>query len=217
MRVSFSKYMAALAVFLLLSGCQSAYYGAMEKVGKHKRDIMVDRVSEAKDSQQDAKEEFSSALEQFQALVGTEDSDLQDQYDDLSAAFEDSEEAAEDVRERIEDVEDVSEALFEEWEEELQLYTNEQYRRDSASQLKATKRKYTQLIGSMRAAEQRMDPVLNALRDQVLFLKHNLNARAIDGLKGELKTVETNVARLIENMEKSIAESEAFIEQLQQG
>ena len=43
--------MAALAVFLLLSGCQSAYYGAMEKVGKHKRDIMVDRVSEAKDSQ----------------------------------------------------------------------------------------------------------------------------------------------------------------------
>ena len=55
-----------------------------------------------------------------------------------------------------------------------------------------------------------------ALQDQVLYLKHNLNARAIDGLKGELRTIETNVARLIRDMEASIAQSEAFIAELNQ-
>ena len=217
MKHHFSVILSVFVLTVLLGGCSSAYYGAMEKVGIHKRDIMVDRVTDARDSQQEAKDEFSSALEQFQAMLGTSDTDLQVQYDKLNTAFERSENAAEEVSDRIEGVENVSEALFEEWEEELKLYSSENLRRDSASKLRATKRNYKQLISSMKAAEERMDPVLNALRDQVLYLKHNLNARAIDGLKGELRSVETNVARLIRDMEKSIAESEAFIEQLQQG
>ncbi|OZG74739.1 DNA repair protein [Hahella sp. CCB-MM4] len=205
----------AVLAILSLSACQSAYYSAMEKVGIHKRDIMVDRVEAARDAQQDAKEEFSSALDQFQQMFGKQDTDLQDQYDELNAAYEDSQDAADDVSKRIDAVEDVSEALFDEWEEELNLYTSSKLRQDSANKLRETKRKYASLIGAMRAAEKRMEPVLNALRDQVLYLKHNLNARAIDGLKGELKSVETNVARLIKDMEKSIAESEAFIAELQ--
>ena len=39
------------AVTMALSGCQSAYYSAMESVGVHKRDILVDRVEETKESQ----------------------------------------------------------------------------------------------------------------------------------------------------------------------
>ena len=47
---------------VLLTGCQSAYYGAMEKVGIHKRDILVDRVDDAREAQGDAQQEFKSAL-----------------------------------------------------------------------------------------------------------------------------------------------------------
>ncbi len=206
-----------IVMLFSLTACQSAYYGAMEKVGIHKRDIMVDRVEDARDAQEDAKEEFKSALHQFQQMFGKPDTGLQDQYDRLNAAYEDSEDAANEVTDRIESVENVSEALFEEWEEELNLYTSQTLKNDSAAKLRATRRQYNGLIGAMRAAEKRMQPVLNSLRDQVLYLKHNLNARAIDGLKGELKSVEGNVARLIKDMEKSIAESEAFIAQLQQG
>jgi predicted AAA+ superfamily ATPase len=90
-------------------------------------------------------------------------------------------------------VQSVSEALFEEWEDELALYSNASLKKQSAQKLAATKKKYNTLIKSMRQAESRMQPVLAALQDQVLYLKHNLNARAIDGLKGELRTIETNV------------------------
>ena len=200
---------------LLLAGCSQVYYNTMEKFGFERRDILVDRVEDARDAQQDAKDEFSSALEEFQAMFGREESDLQDQYDTLSDAYDDSLSAANKVRKRIDAVEDVSAALFREWEEELELYSSAELRQDSAAKLRTTKRDYQQLIQAMRAAESRMDPVLRVLQDQVLYLKHNLNARAINRLQGELKSVEKDVARLIQEMEKSIAESEAFIRQME--
>ncbi len=209
------RHYALIALIAVLGACQTAYYGAMEKVGIHKRDIMIDRVGNARDAQQDAKQEFSSALEQFQTLFGRLDIDLQEQYDKLNSAYEDSEDAADEVADRIDAVEDVSDALFDEWAEELELYTNQQLRRESERQMNSTRRSYAQLIKAMRTAEQRMAPVLNAFRDQVLFLKHNLNARAIDGLRGELSKIETDVANLIAEMERSIAEAEAFIATLE--
>lgn len=201
-------------LFITLSGCQSMYYGAMEKVGYHKRDIMVDRVEAVQDAQSEAKEQFASALDRYQQLITIEDQDLLDKYNALNDEFEDSKAAAEEVSERIDAVEAVSEALFEEWEEELTLYSNSNLKRQSSQKLATTKKKYAQLMKSMRRAESKMEPVLAALQDQVLYLKHNLNARAINALKGELKTIETDVARLIKEMEHSIAESEAFLAQL---
>ena len=56
-----------------------------------------------------------------------------------------------------------------------------------------------------------MDPVLVAFHDQVLFLKHNLNARAISSLQTELVSVEAEVDALIRDMEASIKEADAFI------
>ncbi|MCG8533462.1 MAG: DUF2959 domain-containing protein [Pseudomonadales bacterium] len=199
---------------LALGACQSVYYDAMEQVGIHKRDIMIDRVEEVQDAQTDAKQQFSSALEQYQQLITIEDKDLLDRYKALNEEFEDSKDAAQAVTDRINAVEEVSDALFEEWQEELSLYSNANLKRQSAAKLSATKKKYKQLMSSMRKAESRMEPVLSALQDQVLYLKHNLNARAIDSLKGELGTIESDVARLIKDMEKSIAESQAFIAEL---
>ena len=66
--VAFGVALLGIAT-VLAAGCESAYYGAMEKVGFHKRDILVDRVEAAADSQQEAKEEFENAFEQFASVV----------------------------------------------------------------------------------------------------------------------------------------------------
>ena len=63
----------------------------------------------------------------------------------------------------------------------------------------------------MKQAERKIDPVLSAFRDQVLFLKHNLNAQAVASLQGELVSIESNVASLIKEMDASIAEANTFI------
>ncbi|QJD59759.1 DUF2959 domain-containing protein [Pseudomonas sp. gcc21] len=213
--MSISRWLLCAFLVTALTGCQSAYYGAMEKVGVHKRDIMVNRVGSVQDAQTDAKEQFESALAQFRSIIQIKDQDLAARYDRLNDEYEDSKAAAKSVIDRIDAVEDVSEALFDEWEEEIELYSNANLKRQSAAKLSQTRRQYQGLIKAMRSAEARMAPVLQAFRDQVLFLKHNLNARAIDSLQGELGTIETDVAQLIREMEKSIAESEAFISSLQ--
>jgi hypothetical protein len=199
----------------LLAGCESAYYGAWEKLGVHKRDILVDRVEEASEAQEAAKEEFQSALEKFASVVEVPPSKLKDTYESLNDAFEDSKARAERVSDRIDAVESVSDALFEEWEDEIGQISNTRLKSSSKSQLNNSRRQYDGLIKAMRRAESKMEPVLTAFQDQVLFLKHNLNAQAVASLKGELAVIETDVAALIRDMEASIARSQAFIEDMQ--
>ena len=208
----------ALMLFpaFITGGCQKAYYSAMEKVGVHKRDIMVDRVEEARDSQQEAKEQFQSALEQFTTVLNFKGGKLEDKYKTLQAEYERSEARAGEVRDRIEAVEDVSEALFAEWEDELGQYSSKTLRRDSERKLARTRSQYNQLIRAMHRAEEKIEPVLKAFRDQVLYLKHNLNAQAIASLQSELVEVESDIADLIREMEKSIGEANSFIKTMLQ-
>jgi hypothetical protein len=196
---------------LFTEGCQKAYYSTMEKFGVHKRDIMVDRVEEARDSQQEAKEQFKSALEHFSQVLNYKGGKLEDKYKKLQAEYDESEAKANEVIKRIDAVEDVSEALFDEWENELDQYSSASLRRDSEKKLAATRRQYKQLITAMHNAEKKIEPVLTALGDQVLYLKHNLNAKAIASLQNELVTVESDIANLVREMEKSIGEANSFI------
>jgi len=192
-------------------GCQSVYYDAMEKIGYHKRDLMVSDVQKARDAQQEAKEQFKSALERFTAVLNVKGGELQDKYDTLNTEYEKSEAKANAVRDRITSVEDVSQALFEEWEAELKEYSSATLRQSSQKKLTQTRTQYAQLIKAMKRAETKMDPVLAKFKDQVLFLKHNLNAQAITSLKSELVSVEGNIASLIKEMETSIKEADSFI------
>ncbi|VAX11482.1 ATPase involved in DNA repair [hydrothermal vent metagenome] len=203
-----------LLAALLLTGCQSAYYNTMEKVGYHKRDILVERVSKARDAQQEGKEQFQSALERFSNVLDFKGGKLEEKYKKLNDEYEASEDKADQVRDRIDAVEDVAEALFEEWEEELGQYTSATLKRDSERKLQQTRSRYKKLIAAMQQAEKKMDPVLNAFKDQVLYLKHNLNAKAIISLQKEFKSVKSNIAALVKDMERSISEADAFIKDI---
>ncbi len=201
---------------LFLTACSTAYYGAMEKIGIHKREILVDRVQDAKVSQQEAQQQFSSALEQLTALTGFAGGELEAAYNTAREAYEDSEAAASEVSERIDKIEDVAQALFDEWEEELGQYTSARLRTDSRSKLRQTQSDYKQLLASMERAESKMAPVLAALRDNMLYLKHNLNTRAIAGLQGEFGKLKLDINQLITEMNVAIAQSDAFIAKLKQ-
>lgn len=122
-----------------------------------------------------------------------------------------SEADADAVRSRIKAVEDVAEAMFDEWNGEIKLYKNEALRKSSQRKYNLTKAKYTELIGAMKKAESKLEPALAPLRDQVLFMKHNLNAKAIAGLSGEVVSVQANVDKLVKEMEIAIAQADKFI------
>lgn len=208
--------MIVLPVILVgLIGCSTMYYGAMEKVGIHKRDIMVDRVKAARDTQNDAKEQFLTAMEQFKSVVNFQGGDLEKEYNRFNSTLQKTEAEAASVRERIRAVEDVSGALFKEWRAEIDQYTSDSLREASRQKYDLTQKKYTDLIKAMKRAESKLEPALVPLRDQVLFMKHNLNARAIAGLSGEVVNIQTNVDQLVREMEGAIAQADSFIASLQ--
>ena len=49
----------------------------------------------------------------------------------------------------------------------------------------------------------------------MLYLKHNLNAQAIASLKGEATSIQTEISRLIDQMNQSIARADEFVKTLQ--
>lgn len=200
---------------LMLTGCQSAYYGAMEKIGIHKRDIMVDRVKDAKESQQEAQQQFSSALEEMQALLNHDGGELEKAYYKAKDEYEAAEDAANNVSNRIEKVESVAEALFDEWQDEIGQISKASLRQKSQTKLRQTERAYRQMLQSMRRAESKMAPVLTAMKDNMLYLKHNLNAQTIASIKGEFTSLQADISSLIGEMNNSIAESNRFIDSME--
>ena len=193
----------------------SSDLNAMEKVGVHKRDIMVDRVKKARDTQNETKQQFVTAMEQFKSVVNFKGGDLEKEYKKLSATLQRSEDKANEVRDRIKAVEDVSDALFDEWRAEIAQYNSDKLRRASKQKLDLTLSKYNTLIKAMKKAEAKLEPALIPLRDQVLFMKHNLNAKAIAGLSAEVVSVQANVDKLVKEMEIATAQADSFISALE--
>ncbi len=216
--MSFTVHLRNIVLVLLialLSACSSTYYNTMEKVGIHKRDILIDRVESARDAQSEAQEQFKSALDEFSTVLNVKETGLKKAYESLNEEYEDSQDAAGEVSKRIDKVESVSKALFKEWKEELSLYENANLKKASEQKLMDTRKRYDGLMETMRNAEQSMKPVLRIFRDNVLVLKHSLNAQAIGALRSEFAGLKSNIDRLIIDMNRSIESSDRFIAEME--
>jgi len=212
-----SRALAWIALAAIaLAACDSIYYKTMKKFGWEKRDILVKKVVEARGAQADAQKEIKTTLERFKEIVDVDGGSLEDKYNKLNDALQRSEERAKKVDDRIKAVRDVSSDLFKEWQNELGKYSDRRMRQESERELRATKARTETLIQAMARAQQRVEPVLKPLRDRVLFLKHNLNARAMGALSKELDSVTTEVDALIADLRKSVAEADAFLAEMDQ-
>jgi len=187
------------------------YYSARESIGEHKRDIVVAHVEQACVGLQETKNEFESALERFKTLVCVNETTLDHKYNLLNRQYQFCCAKSDAVSDRIRAIEEVSEALFVEWENELSEYTNRNLRAHSKQQLKVAKQNYARLIRAMQKAETKIQPVLAAFKDQVLYFKHNLNAQAIAALRHEFIEIGIDISQLIHAMEQTIAEASQFV------
>ncbi len=194
--------------------CRGVYYKTKESFGQHKRDIVVYRVEDASDTLEKTKEQFQETLERFKSIAHFEGGSLEHKYRQLQSHYDSAQAKADAVSNKIISIEEVSEALFAEWENELLQYTNRALKSQSNRQLKTTRIHYGRLMRAMHNAEKKITPVLAVFKDQVLFLKHNLNAQAIVALRHELVVIGVDISHLIIAMEKSINEANGFVSTL---
>jgi len=212
------KFITLIALVCCLSACgvaQKVQYSALEKVGVHKRDILVDRIEKTTETQEATKRQFQNAYQELASLVDVDEQGLEKKYKKMASTVSGSEKKAEELKDRIASVDQVANDLFKEWTEELQQYQSENLKRASQKNLTTTKQRYAVIYKKMQESNARVEPVLQVLQDNTLFLKHNLNARAVSSLSSEVLVIEDKVKVLIEQMEASINESKGFINSMQ--
>jgi predicted nucleic acid-binding Zn-ribbon protein len=184
----------------------------MEKFGVHKRDLLKKRVVAARDEQQAASEQFKDALTRLREMYKIDGGDLEKTYDELKRDYDRSASRADAVRTRIRDVETVAGDLFTEWEKEIEDISTPSLRQNSKDKLRDTRQRYEEMITALKRAEGSMEPVLTRFKDQVLYLKHNLNAAAVASLKGESLNIQEEITKLLKEMNDAIAKADKFIQ-----
>jgi hypothetical protein len=203
-----------LLLTLAFAGCTSFYYKTMEKLGKEKRDILVSRVKDSKKDQQQAKEQIKTTMESFQELTAFQGGSLEKSYKKLNDEYERSQGQANKLHDRINSIDQVGNDLFSEWQKEINEMGNPKLKSRSSALLRDAKDRQAIYMKSMRKTESQMTPVLNSFRDQVLFLKHNLNSKAIGSLKSTSARIDTDVTTLMQSMDASIEEADKLISSL---
>ena len=211
------RIFCCFAIFLLAAGCSTVKYEALEQVGIYKRDILVDRVEDARDSQAETREEVLAAYEELNVLIGRGGGELERQYKRLSRKVERSQDAVDELDDHLAAIDRVSADLFDEWAEELGQYNSAALRADQQRKLDESRAQFASLRQRMQVARDRVDPVMAVLNDNVLYLKHSLNAQALDALRGEATALEGKVDALIEDMQLAIDEANAFINRMREG
>ncbi len=206
-----TRFLFLSAIFVFISGCSTTYYAAMEKIGKEKRHILIDNVEDVQESQEKAQEEFKDALTKIKELYAFDGGNLETFYNNLKNSYEDCDSRANQIEKRINNVEQVAKDLFEEWETEITQINDVKLKNSSKQSLRDAKIKYQKLEKIMNKSTKGMYPVLVKLKDYVLYLKHNLNAKAVGSLSSEVVSIEKDVARLIKDMNVSIKEAQKFI------
>jgi len=216
MRLAIKSALPGLLLLLTLSGpgCRTFYYSAWETLGKHKRDLLKSHVEQTRDDQKKATEQFKDALTRMKELYAFEGGKLEKTYNALKTDYDRCVQRADTVKSRIDKVEVVASDLFAEWQQELESMSNETLKQSSRLKLQETRQKYSSLQTAMKRAASSMEPVLGQFRDQVVYLKHNLNAQAVGALRGETLDIERDIRKLIEDMNASIAQADAFIKEI---
>jgi hypothetical protein len=208
-------FLLALTALFALTGCQNTYLAAMEQAGIPKRQILQNRVEDARQAQIKARFQFSRSLDNYRHALQAKDSSTAEQYTALEQDYRDTEKAARAVGPRIDTVEQVADALFDEWRDELDRYSDPGLKQASRDEMQATLAQYNDLLGKMRTAQSHIDPALAALRDQLLFFKHHLNAQAINSMDNGYSSLQGNIEPLLTTMQRSINDTDSFVRQLQ--
>jgi hypothetical protein len=203
-----------VVLVLLLAGCNAAYYKTMRTLGKEKRDILVQRIKDAKKDQDQTKQQLQTTMESFQALTGFQGGSLEKAYKRLNSDYENANSQAGKLHDKIQSIDQVSNDLFKEWQGEIGAMGNAKLKAQDTVMLRNAKTRQATYMRAMRRTEDQIAPVLKAFQDQVLFLKHNLNSRAIGSLKGTSATLQGNVADLIQSIDASSQEADKLISSL---
>lgn len=207
--------MKFLVIALLFSSCTTLYLKTWDAMGYEKREVLAKNIEEMKEDQEDTRETFRDALQTLKMDHNIASTKLEDFYDDLKDHYEDADEEAKDLRDRVKRVDEIAEAMFEEWDSEISTMSSNSLKSKSRQKKRQTERKFATLQTKTKKVVSSLDKPLARLRDQTLYVKHNLNAQSLDIFQAENKDIAQDVEKLLASIDRSIKEADQFLKESQ--
>lgn len=202
----------ALVLILSSTGCNNSLgYDIQEAMGTPKRQVLLSRVQDTRDSMKETKKVFASAMLQFGSVYKESGSKLENKYVILKKEYDACNSKASSLRSQIANVKSIGQVLFQEWQKELDQFTNEQMRKLSEVKMQQTREKYVAMTDSMDRVSARMSPVMSSMSDQLLNIKHSLNALIVVSLEEELIQLRGQMDNLMAEIDASIENCNSFI------
>jgi chromosome segregation ATPase len=206
--------MRLLLLVILSTSCSTVYYNFWEFLGQEKRELLQTELENITEDQSDVKEDFQDTLTKIRSEYSYKEGSLEKTYDELSGDYKSLNSQAENLSKRIVKAQDIASDLFQEWKEEAWKITNIEFRKESLKKRVSTMTKFKVTVKAIKAVESNMQRVLTKLNDRVLYLKHNLNAKAIGKIKIELKNIEGEIVALIKQINRSNDQANSFIKEM---
>ena len=104
--------------------------------------------------------------------------------------------------------------FFAKWMESLDEISSESLRERSQARLNETRVRYGEILAEGRGASAMFEPVMGGLRDQVIFLGHDLNPSAIASLKPDAEKLNAQAESLLSGIERTQSKISDYIASL---
>ena len=198
---------------MVLGGLLASVSSAVAQEGHRQTDRLISRADRALRSIGEAKEQLQTTLEIYNSIFEG-GGDTRRIHRDLTRAIDRSEDRREDVRRRVADMESEAHTFFAQWMKSLDEISSESLRQRSQARLNEARVRYGEILTEGRTASAMFEPLMGALRDQVVFLGHDLNPSAIASLKPDAEKLNAQAESLLSGIERTQRKISGYIASL---
>jgi len=193
----------AALLFLLsgISGCEQSFYPSVHAFKQDKRATVVDKIRSAKDAEVSAKKQFIATVKALSSVEVSRDGKSNKLKQQLESNLNKCGRKATSFIKRTDKVEFATKEFIRDWEDELDLFSNEKLRRASELKLADTRKQCEEMVHLMKSASVKVEPAIIALSDYLLFLKHNLSSYAATSLEEEMSVAVNKTNEVINAMD----------------
>lgn len=195
-----------------LAGCSGMYHAAIEQLGWEPQDILVNRVTIARDCQAAARNQFDRLVSLVRDLVTDDSEEAAQRVNALRSAYADAEIRAREVRARVAKVAAAGSAVFDERRRADAAIRDPAARERAMQRTAQAEARYGEMLTTMRQAADATGPALAAVQAALASLGPQPSDDAVGALHGAVADVDATVAALVRDLDQSIAEADAFVQ-----
>lgn len=207
-----------LALFLAsalagrIAGAQAIFGSDPE--GLKRTDSLIKKAEDLVKETTSAREQIGKTLDTYNSIFAADTKDVRKAYKAVEGEMGKTEKKREDVRKNLDAMKVEADAYFASWKESLQQIGNPDLRKKSETRMGETRAKFDGILGTIGEARQAYEPFITSMKDQWVYLGHDLNPSGISSLKPEHDKLNAQGKELFGKIDASTKKATEYINSL---